>query len=36
LVSRDLIAATQLKGSPPCYAANPKKLEEISRMLNDD
>jgi hypothetical protein len=36
LLSRDLIVSTQLKGSPPCYAVNPRKLAEISRILEDE
>jgi hypothetical protein len=33
LLSRNLIVSTQLKGSPRCYAVNPRKLDEIDRIL---
>ena len=33
LLDEDLIVTTQPQGSPHCYAANPQKLEEISKIL---
>jgi hypothetical protein len=35
LLSKKLIVSTQGKGLPRCYAVNPAKLEEISKMLRE-
>jgi hypothetical protein len=35
LVSKKLMVSTQGKGLPRCYAVNPEKLEEISKILRE-
>jgi hypothetical protein len=35
LLAKKLIVSTQGKGLPQCYAVNPAKLEEISKILRD-
>jgi len=36
LISKKLIVSKHMKGSPRWYAVNPRKLEEISRILKSD